>query len=84
MKMQGQMTTLTDVLTEIGVEFERHEGGMVTFQNAGGECAVFPSQTYDGKLFVRYSGSRRVDTAIDALIACGVLRGTKEPRDGVE
>lgn len=74
MKMREQMENLTKTLESMGVEFEQHEGGMVTFQNGSGECTVFPSQTYDGKLFVRYVGEKRVDTAIDALIACGMLR----------
>ena len=74
MKMREQMENLTKALEDMGVGFERHEGGMVTFQNGSGECTVFPSQTYDGKLFVRYIGETRVDTAIDALIACGMLR----------
>jgi hypothetical protein len=74
MKMQEQMENLAKTLESMGVEFEQHEGGMVTFKNNSGECCVFPSQTYDGKLFVRYIGETRVDTAIDALIACGMLR----------
>ena len=74
MKMREQMENLTKALEDMGVGFEQHEGGMVTFQNGSGECTVFPSQSYDGKLFVRYIGETRVDTAIDALIACGMLR----------
>ena len=74
MKMREQMENLTNALESMGVGFEQHEGGMVTFQNGSGECTVFPSQSYDGKLFVRYIGETRVDTAIDALIACGMLR----------
>ena len=72
--MREQMENLTKALEDMGVGFEQHEGGMVTFQNGSGECTVFPSQSYDGKLFVRYIGETRVDTAIDALIACGMLR----------
>jgi hypothetical protein len=73
MKMQGQMENLTKTLESIGIEFEQHEGGMVTFRDHGRDCTVFPSQTYDGKLFVRFTAETRVDTAIDALVACGVL-----------
>lgn len=73
MKMQEQMRELTCSLEHAGIDFEQHMGGMVTFQIAGGECQVFPSQTYDGKLFVRYTGTARVDTAEDALRLCGVV-----------
>lgn len=73
MKMQEEMDRLTAALDEMGVAYESHEGGMVTFQANGGECNVFPSQTYDGKLFVRYTGKARVDTAMDALLKCGLL-----------
>lgn len=82
MKMKEQMDKLTEALAEIGIDFESHEGGMVTFQCNGGECSVFPSQTYDGKLFVRYVGQVRVDTATDALIACGVLKDGGIVKDG--
>jgi hypothetical protein len=78
MKMQEQMERLVAALDELGVTYEQAENGMVTFQNSGGECQVFPSQTYDGKLFVRYVGHARVDTAIDALIRCGMLRDMAE------
>lgn len=73
MKMQEQMNELTATLEHAGISFEQHMGSMVTFQIAGGECQVFPSQTYDGKLFVRYTGTARVDTADDALRLCGVI-----------
>lgn len=74
MKMREQMENLTKTLESMGVEFKQHEGGMVTFQNASGECRVFPSQTYDGLLKVRFSGEGRVGTADAALRLCGVLQ----------
>ena len=78
MKMQGEMERLTKALDRLGIDHQEHEGGMVTFPNGSGDCYVFPSQTYDGKLFVRYSAETRVETATDVLIACGVIG------DGVE
>lgn len=76
--MEGQMRELVDALTERGIRFRVHEGGMVTFRNGSGECQVFPSQTYDGMLFVRHAEATRVGTAAQAIDACGLSGGMAE------
>ena len=72
MKMESEMRAIEATLTARGIEYERNEGGMITFSNSDGGCHIFPSQTYDGKLFVRHSLGERVSTAKEALALCGI------------
>lgn len=69
-----EMERVKATLDAAGIEWEQRGEGtpIVQFDNGSGDCWVFPSQTYDGKLCVRYSRKVLVDTAGEALRACGV------------
>jgi len=71
--MQEQMDSLKEMLSGMGVEYEQH-APFVNFDNGDGECMVFPSLTYDGKLVVRYTRKVWCDTAEEALKACGLCQ----------
>ena len=73
MKMAEEMEALKGMLEVAGVAYEEHNP-YISFSNGNGECWVFPSQTYDGKLAVQYVGRARVHTAKEALRLCGVVR----------
>ena len=75
-KMQEQMDRLREALEGLGVPYEKH-APYVSFDNGDGECWVFPSQTYDDELVVRYAGRVRVKSADEALRACGMTVGLR-------
>lgn len=60
-------------LEEKGVEYSVNEPSYVLFDNVTGECMVFPSQTFDGKLVAVYQVKERHDTAEEVLKACGLI-----------
>ena len=70
-RIESEMERLKEALDKRGISWEQHNP-FVSFSNSEGECWVFPSQTYDGKLCVRYTGKTWCDTAEEALKACGV------------
>lgn len=71
----SEMEHIKKLLSGIGVAWEQRGEGtpIVKFNNGIGECWVFPSQTYDGKLCVRFTRKELVETAEDAIMACGVF-----------
>ena len=64
-----------ELLDELGVPYEVSSPHFIAFDNASGDCMVFPSQTYDDKLVVFYQSKARCTKAEEALIACGVMQG---------
>ena len=71
MLTQREFEALKKALTERGIAFEEHDP-FILFSGTFGKCMVFPSQTYDDKLVVKYEAKLRVNTAIDALQVCGI------------
>lgn len=71
----AEMERLKQMLTELGIEWEENGEGtpVVFFKHRYGTCIAFPSQTYDGKMCVRYESKAHVDTADEALRICGVI-----------
>lgn len=69
-----EMERLKTLLDTAGIDWEQRGEGTPIVQFDNGNCWVFPSQTYDGKLCVRYSRKEWVDTAEEALAVCGVTR----------
>ena len=67
-----QMDRLKDQLEGLGIPYEKH-APYVSFDNGDGECWVFPSQTYDNTLVVRYTKRGRCSTAEEALRLCGMI-----------
>ena len=69
-----EMERVKATLDAAGIDWEQRGEGtpIVQFDNGSGDCWVFPSQTYDGKLCVHYSRKVLVETADEALRACGV------------
>ena len=67
-----EMERVKELLDKIGIEWEQHTP-FVSFSNGDGECWVFPSQTYDGKLCVRYAGKGWCETAEETLALCGIV-----------
>lgn len=70
-----EMERVKLLLDNANVDWEQRGEGtpILQFDNGTGDCWVFPSQTYDGKLCVRFTRKSWVDTAEDALRACGVI-----------
>lgn len=70
----AEMERVKELLDKQNIDWEQRGDGtpIVQFDNGSGDCWVFPSQTYDGKLCVRYSRKVLVETADEALMACGV------------
>lgn len=71
MLTQREFEALKKALTERGIAFEEHNP-FILFSGPFGQCMVFPSQTYDDKLVVKYEVKKHVNTAIDVLHACGI------------
>lgn len=72
----AEMERLKSLLDSVGIEWEQRGEGtpIVTFSNDDGDCWAFPSQTYDGKMCVRFTRKAWVDTADEALKLCGVIQ----------
>ena len=72
-----EMERLKELLDKNGIDWEQSGEGtpVLNFRNHDGDCWVFPSQTYDGKMCVRFARKAWVDTAEEALRLCGVLDG---------
>lgn len=72
-----EMERVKLLLDNANIDWEQRGEGtpIVQFDNGTGDCWVFPSQTYDGKLCVRFTHKVLVDTADEALKACGVIDG---------
>lgn len=70
-----EMERVKLLLDNANIDWEQRGEGtpIVQFDNGTGDCWVFPSQTYDGKLCVRFTRKVLVDTADEALKACGVI-----------
>lgn len=70
-----EMERVKMLLDNANIDWEQRGEGtpIVQFDNGTGDCWVFPSQTYDGKLCVRFARKEWVDTADDALKVCGVI-----------
>lgn len=71
----SEMEKLKEMLDEVGIDWEQRGEGtpIVNFRNLDGDCWAFPSQTYDGKMCVRYTRKAWVETAEEALRLCGVV-----------
>ena len=69
---EREFERVKEILDGAGIDWEQHSP-YISFDAGKGECWVFPSQSYDGKLFVRYVGTTRVDTAEEAMALCGVI-----------
>ena len=70
--IEREFRRVKEILEENGIAYEEHNP-FVSFSNEHGECWVFPSQTFDGKLCVRYTTKTWCDTAESALLQCGVI-----------
>lgn len=70
-----EMERVKLLLDNANIDWEQRGEGtpIVQFDNGTGDCWVFPSQTYDGKLCVRFVRKVLVDTADEALRSCGVI-----------
>lgn len=68
-----EMERLKTLLDMAGIDWEQRGEGTPIVQFRNGDCWVFPSQSFDGKLCVRYSRKEWVDTAEEALAVCGVI-----------
>lgn len=73
-RTSAEMDRLKAELDRRGIKWRCTREGtpVVSFDNEVGECRVFPSQTYEGKLFVSYSTFARCDTADEVLGVCEV------------
>lgn len=69
---EREFQRVIEMLSDAGVAYEIHRP-FVSFSNEHGECWVFPSQTYDGKLCVRHTEKTWCATAEDALRTCGII-----------
>jgi len=71
-----EMEKLKELLDKNGIDWEQSGTmSMVSFDGPNGTCFAFPSQTYDGKMCVRFETKAWCDTAEEALKLCGVLDG---------
>ena len=71
----AEMERLKQLLDDNSIEWEERGEGtpVVSFKRGASNCYAFPSQTYDGKMCVRYEAKAWVDTADEALKLCGVV-----------
>ena len=69
---EREFERVKQMLDERGIQYEVHRP-FISFDNGEGETWVFPSQTYGGKLCVRYVKKEWHNNAEDALMACGVF-----------
>ena len=69
-----QMDLIKAKLDDLGIGWEQH-GIFIEFPNEQGECVVFPSQRYDGKIFIQCVMNKWADTADEVLTICGVSGG---------
>lgn len=71
---EREFERVKQMLDENGISYEIHRP-FISFDNGEGETWVFPSQTHDNKLCVRFIKKEWCETAEEALAACGVLDG---------
>ena len=69
---KAELERVCKLLEGMGIEYEVHNP-FVSFKNGFGDCFIFPSQTYDGKLRITYAAPAWCDTADEALTICGIL-----------
>lgn len=71
-RMRREIDRIKRQLDDMGISYEVSHPAYLMFDNASGECMIFPSQTYDDKLVVFHQVKEWCDTAEDALEACGL------------
>lgn len=72
MSRTGEIGKVTWMLDALGIEYE-DSFGVVKFSVDGCECVVFDSTEQEGRLVVGHSSRTYVDSATEALKACGVI-----------
>ncbi len=72
-EIEREFEKVKQMLDDKGIPYEVHRPFISFMDMTGNECTVFPSQSYDDKLVVSYRRKKRVDSAEEALRACGVI-----------